>query len=40
MGPMESGCSIGPTIRISLFLQKFIAQKKDQQRFVHCEQSK
>ena len=28
MGPMEHGCSIGPSIRISLFLQKFIAQKK------------
>jgi len=23
-----------------LFLQKFIAQKKDQQRFIYCEQPK
>jgi len=37
---MERGCSIGPSIRISLFLQKFIAQKKDQQRFLYCEQPK
>jgi len=31
---------IGPSIRNSLFLQKFIAQKKDQQRFIYCEQPK
>ena len=29
--------SIGPSIRNSLFLQTFIAQKKDQQRFIYCE---
>jgi len=40
MGPMERGWSIGPSIRISLFLQKFIAQKKVQQRFIYCEQPK
>jgi len=40
MGPMEGGCSIGPSIRISLFLQKFVAQKKDQLRFIYCKQPK
>ena len=40
MGPMERGCSTGPSIHISLFLQKFIAQKKDQQRFIYCKQPK
>jgi len=40
MGSMERGCSTGPSVRISLFLQKFIAQKKDQQRFINCEQPK
>jgi len=40
MGPMERRCSIGPSIRVSLFLQKFIAQKKHQQRFIYCEQPK
>jgi len=38
MVPMERGCSIGPSVRISLFLQKFIAQKKDQHRYIYCEQ--
>ena len=37
---MERGCSIGPSIRISLFSQMFIAQKKDQQRFIYCKQPK
>jgi len=37
---MERGCSIGPSVRIFLFLQKLIAQKKDQQRFFYCEQPK
>ena len=32
---MEHGCSIGPSI-----LQKFIAQKKVQQKFTYCEQPK
>jgi len=40
MGLMERGCSIGTSIRISLFLQKSIAQRKDQQRFIYCEQPK
>jgi len=40
MGPIERGWSIGPSIRNSLFLQKFIAQKKDQKRFIYCEQPK
>jgi len=40
MGPMERGCSIDPSIRNSLILQKFIAQKKVQQRFIYCEQPK
>ena len=40
MGPMERGSSIGPSIHKSLFLQKFIAQKKDQQKFIFCEQPK
>jgi len=37
---MEHGCSIGLAIRKSLILQKFIAQKKVQQRFIYCEQPK
>jgi len=36
MGPMEHECSIGPSIRNSLILQKFIAQNKVQQRFIYC----
>ena len=40
MGPMECGCSIGPSIRNSLNLQKFMAQKKVQQTFIYCEQAK
>jgi len=40
MGPMERRCFIGPSIRNSLILQKFIAQKKVQQRFTYCEQPK
>jgi len=28
MGPMEHGCSIGPSIRNSLILQKFICTKE------------
>jgi len=40
MGLMERGCSIGLSTRISLFLQKFIAQKKDQLRFIYCKQPK
>jgi len=34
MGPMERGCSIGPSIRNSLILQKFIARKKAQQVYL------
>jgi len=37
---MEHGCSTGRLIRITLFLQTFIAQKKDQQRFIYCEKRK
>jgi len=40
MGPMEHRYSIGPSIRNSLILQKFIAQKKVQQKFINCEQPK
>ena len=40
MRSMEHGCSTGRLIRITLFLQTFIAQKKDQQRFIYCEKRK
>ena len=40
MGPMEHRCSTGPPIRNSLILQKFIAQKKVQQKFIYREQPK
>ena len=40
MEPIESKCSIGPSICNSLILQKFFAQNKDQQRFIYWEQPK
>ena len=34
VGPMEQGCSIDPQFIFPCLLKKFIAQKRDQQRFT------